>query len=82
MAHAETPRLRRRVSDSRPIQRADAPVETITASARTSSSSDHIVNGRFENSTRVMFFDSTRVPNRTACFLKSSIIVEPVTPSG
>ena len=54
VAQAETPRPRRRVSESRPSQSADAPVATMTDWARYSVPRAQSRNGRSEKSTRSM----------------------------
>ena len=53
VAHAETPWFVSRSSLSRPSQRAEAPVDTITASAVNFASAVSTTNGRLEKSTRV-----------------------------
>ena len=53
VAHAHTPRPRNSSSDSSPSHRADAPVATMTVSARYSSLPTQMPNGRDEKSTRV-----------------------------
>ena len=82
VAQADTPRPIRVFSASRPISLADAPVDTITACDWNSLKSVFNLNGRTEKSTSMICSKWIVVPKRSACFLKSSIMSGPMTPSG
>jgi hypothetical protein len=57
-------------------------VATIKARETSSPSSVHTRNGRFDMSSLVASAATKLVPNLVACFLNSSIISGPCTPSG
>ena len=66
VAHAETPRPRSRVSESRPSHSADAPVATMTDCARYRCRAPRCGTGAREKSTRSMSTSTRRVPKRSA----------------
>ena len=82
VAHADTPRPRRRVSLSIPSHSADAPVATITASAVYSTPRAQAWNGRPVRSTRSTSTSSMCVPNRSAWARNRAIRSGPWIPSG
>ena len=82
VAQAETPRPLCCSSDSIPSQRALAPVATMTARERYSSSPTQTRNGCSEKSTRVTSSVTYSAPNRSAWRRKSDIISGPHDPVG